>query len=86
MRLGSAKAWAKTLGAGLATVQNGFDKLVEFGFEKLQNVDTTPPTKEVIRNRYMRSVAKFGVGTISFIGQLGKSYYDSYEELKKKQS
>lgn len=84
MKLGSAKAWAKTLGSGLANVQNGFDKLVEFGFEKLQKVDTTPPKKDEIKNPYMRAVAKFGVGTIGFIGQLGKSYYDSYEELKKR--
>lgn len=83
MRLGSSKAWAKTIGSGLARVQDGIDHLAEYGFEQLKKLGSKPK-KDTSKNPYIRGV-KRALGTaVTFIGQLGDSYYDSYEELKRK--
>jgi hypothetical protein len=84
MKLGSGKAWAKTLGSGLAQVQHYTDKLVVFGFKSLQQAGKQPK-KEKTKNKYLRNAKSAGRSTISFLGALGDSFYNEYEELKKQE-
>lgn len=84
MKLGSSKAWAKTIGAGLANVQNGIDKLAEFGINQLKKAGDEP-IEEPVKNKYAKKALKGARTVIGFLGELGDSYYDSYEELKRKQ-
>lgn len=82
MKLGKASAWAKTIGAGLAVVQNGIDKLAEFGFDKLKKAGSSTEKRQP-KNPYAKQATKLLGTTITFIGQLGDSYYQNYEELKR---
>lgn len=82
MKIGSAKAWARTLGAGLANIQHGLDKCAEWGFERLKEAGNLPK-KDKTKNKYLRSIKRAAKGTIGFFGQLGDNYYEHYEELKK---
>lgn len=84
MKLGSAQAWARTLGAGLAHIQNGVDHVIEYGFGKLKDLDTTPKKHNQPANRLVRGVFSVLGGTAKFIGMLGDSYFKAYEELKRK--
>ena len=84
MKLGSSKAWARTLGSGLAQVQHGMDKVVVFGFKTLKNAGKSPK-KDKTRNKYLKNVKKAGRSTLSFFGTLGDSFYNEYEDLKKQE-
>ncbi|MBT4119950.1 MAG: hypothetical protein HOG89_00575 [Candidatus Peribacter sp.] len=84
MKLGSSKAWAKTLGSGLAQVQHATDKLVVFGFKSLKKAGKTP-NKDKTKNKYIKSAKTAGRTTLSFLGTLGDSFYNEYEELKKQE-
>jgi hypothetical protein len=83
MKLGSSKAWAKTLGSGLANVQHATDKLVVFGFKSLKKAGKQPK-KDQTKNKYIKNVKSAGRTTLSFFGTLGDSFYNEYEELKKR--
>ena len=83
MKLGSSKAWAKTLGSGLANVQHATDKLVVFGFKSLKKAGKQPK-KDQTKNKYNKNVKSAGRTTLSFFGTLGDSFYNEYEELKKR--
>ncbi len=84
MKLGSAKAWARTLGFSLAHVQDGVDRCVEWGFAKLKQTGDTPKKEERIRNPYLKNTLQVTRGTLGFLGLLGENYYRKYEELKRK--
>jgi hypothetical protein len=84
MKLGSSKAWAKTLGTGLANVQHGMDKLVIFGFKSLKKAGKSPEIG-LTKNKYLRQMKTAGRATLSFFGTLGDSFYNEYEELKKQE-
>lgn len=83
MKLGSGKAWARTLGSGLAHIQHGLDKGAEWGFEKLKQAGSAPK-KDKTKNKYLKQAKKVGKGTLGFLGQMGENYYKRYEELKKR--
>lgn len=83
MKLGSAKAWAKTLGSAGAHLQHGLDKGAEWGFAKLKQAGSAPKKKDKTKNKYLRTAKQAGRGTVTFLGQLGENYYKKYEELKK---
>lgn len=85
MKLGSATAWARTLGAGLANIQHGVDTLAEWGFKQLKSAGESPK-KDRTKNRYLRCVKHISKGAVGFLGQLGDNYYEKYEELKRQNS
>jgi len=84
MKLGSEKAWAKTLGSAFAHLQHGLDKSAEWGFAKMNSVANKPIKKDATKNKYLRSSKMIARCTVSFFGQLGESFYNEYEDLKKK--
>lgn len=83
MKLGSSKAWAKTLGAGLAQLQHATDKVIVYGLKSLQKV-SAEPKKDTTKNKYLKKAKTAGRTTLSFFGTLGDSFYNEYEELKKR--
>ncbi|MDA1293026.1 MAG: hypothetical protein O3A81_04575 [bacterium] len=83
MKLGSSKAWAKTLGSGLAHIQHATDKVVVYGLKSMQKVSKEPKI-DTTKNKYLKKVKTVGRTTVSFFGTLGDSFYNEYEELKKK--
>lgn len=83
MKLGSGKAWAKTLGSAFAHVQHGLDKGVEWGFSQLNNASEPPKVINVEEKKYVRTAKNIVRGTASFFGHLGKKYYEEYEDLKR---
>jgi hypothetical protein len=84
MKIGSGKAWARTLGSAGAHLQHGLDKTAEWGFAKMKDVGDEPRKKDKTKNKYLKSSKKIARNTFSFFGQLGESFYNEYEDLKKK--
>lgn len=84
MKLGSGKAWAKTIGSALAHVQDAVDSCAEWGFAKLKQAGKQPKTIDVSEPTVLRRAKGFLRSTVSFIGQLGQGYFDEYEEIKKR--
>lgn len=78
MKLGSLKNWARTLGAGMAHVQHGCDKLIEFGLSNIQKAGNDGQEETTSK------IGRACKSTFSFIGTLGKSYFETYEDLKAK--
>lgn len=83
MKLGSSKAWAKTLGSGLAHIQHATDKVVVYGLKSMKKAGAQPK-KDQTKNKYVKKVKTAGRTTLSFLGTLGDSFYNEYEELKKR--
>jgi len=83
MKLGSSKAWAKTLGSGLAHIQHATDKVVVYGLKSMKKAGKTPQ-KDQTKNKYLKTAKTAGRTTLSFFGTLGDSFYNEYEELKKR--
>ena len=84
MKIGSGKAWAKTIGSTLAHVQDAVDLCAEWGFAKLKQAGKQPKTIDVSEPKALRRVKGFLRSSAAFIGQLGQGYFDEYEELKKR--
>lgn len=79
--------WADSIGHCLAHLQNGVDDVCEWGFEKMRATGEVPtPKMTKNENRYLYGAKKLGKGTLSFLGNIGDSFYDKYGELKKKDS
>ncbi len=68
---------AKTLGRGLAYFQDTADRIVTFGFKKLKSAGN----KKTKKNAH--PVQKGAKKTVSFIGEVGTEFYETYEEIKK---
>ncbi|MDD5056052.1 MAG: hypothetical protein PHZ00_07360 [Candidatus Peribacteraceae bacterium] len=76
---------ATFLGRSYALVQHGMDKVIEWGFARMQDVSKEKeqePAAEPERSTLLHGIAKTGRGVIRFFGVAGKSYYRYYEELK----
>ncbi|MEK7591590.1 MAG: hypothetical protein AAB489_05300 [Patescibacteria group bacterium] len=80
----SIGAWAKALGHGLAYAQHLGDKVTEWGFEKMKEAGEKSPAKQE-KNAYAARAKKAGRSALSLIGELGRAYYDRYEELKRRE-
>ena len=85
MRIGSAKAWAKTLGACGAHVQHGFDRLCDWGFRELRKAGSNDVI-DTEENPHLARAKRTGKATLRFLGMLGESYFREYENLKKRRS
>ncbi len=70
---------AALLGRSFALLQHGMDKVIEWGFSKMQNV---PKEDQAFENPTLRKAAKAVRGVLRFFGGMGKAYYAYYEELK----
>lgn len=67
------------LGKAGAHLQDGFDRVCEWGFGQLQKVDTKPKKDE---HKVIKASRKIG----GFLGELGTKYYSEYEDIKKKRT
>lgn len=64
------------MGKGFAHLQDGFDQISAWGFNKLKKVDSAPKEDE---HEIVKASRKVG----GFLGELGSEYYNEYERLKK---
>ncbi len=82
------KFLAKQLGYGFAHVQNGLDNLGKWAFHAMKDLGDQPDTKQKkndTNNPYIKTAKEAAKGTISFFGNLGESYLEKYEDLKRKE-
>lgn len=81
------KSVAGSIGKGLAIIQDGIDKLAAWAFAKMKDaekIDTPKSSKKIEKNEYWEKLKVAGKKTFGFIGRVGESFYENYEELKKK--
>lgn len=67
-----------SLGEALAYIQDGVDQLVSFGFKELKKSGNTKVKKTD------HPVKKTLLHTTGFLGELGSSFYEKYDEIKQK--
>ena len=73
---------AKTIGQGLALLQDGVDYAVESGCKALKKMSEKKAKPKKDENKYLRTAKKFGKGTMNFLGIVGDEYYKKYEKIK----
>lgn len=76
--------WARSIGHCLAHLQNGVDDICEWGFKTMRSTGEAPdPKMRKGENKYLYGARRAGKGALSFLGNVGDSFYDKYGELKK---
>lgn len=73
---------AERLGETFAVLQHGTDLIAEWGIKKLREVEKTQPPKDKTSPR--GKIMTWTRNTISFFGAVGDTYYEKYEEAKRK--
>jgi len=76
-------AWARAAAHGLAHAQHLGDKVIEWGFQKMDDVSKEEPKKSAAKNEYRAGAESIGRKILGTLGGAGKAYYEKYEELKK---
>ncbi len=77
------KNFAGHVGTFFAYVQAIVDEVVEFGFEKLKDVaDKEEKTKKSEGNTVGDKMKKGAKGLAKFVGEVGATYYEEYEQIK----
>lgn len=75
---------AFNLGMVLAYFQDAVDGLMGWTFGKLKDIEDEAEKNDEEGSKVLVTVKKFGKKTLSFIGEVGESFYENYEEIKKK--
>jgi hypothetical protein len=79
MKKTSSTKISSLIGKGFAHIQDGFDRVCVWGFDKLKKVDTkTAPKNE---NQIVHGARKVG----GFVGEVGTEYFEEYKNLKKEE-
>lgn len=73
----------ETIGKYLAQFQDIVDSGVEWGAEKLNNIEDRPSKKPIFKNKHAQKTVEIGKTILKGIGRTGKAYYSEYEKLKK---
>jgi hypothetical protein len=76
---------AKIVDTSLAHLQHAMDKVTAWAFDQMQKAGESAkePTKEEKKSA-MGKAKTAGRTLIKFLGQTGKNYYKTYDELKQK--
>ena len=75
--------WAHLLGFALAHVQHNIDRVCLVGFHKIREMGhASKKRKSDAKHPYKVRAKKAGKGMLRFLGSMGESYYERYEELK----
>ncbi len=69
---------AKTIGRGLAYIQDTVDLAVSWGFNKMKKLKVKEEDKSQAASLFKKGLNK----TFRFVGELGESFYEEYEKLK----
>lgn len=77
---------ARTLGIGYAYVQHAMDKTIVWGLKHMQETTKDKPFEPMdeVPKTYLSHTKSFLKGTVHFVGELGSTYFEKYEELKSK--
>ncbi|MBU2524695.1 hypothetical protein KKG71_05905 [Patescibacteria group bacterium] len=82
----SKKTIAKKVGIILAHFQGAIDDAANFCFKKMEKLGKQKKN-EKIETDTVKGKAKYAaLKTSKFIGEAGKSFYEEYEELKRKKT
>lgn len=77
--------WARLLGETAAYVQDGVDWACDMGCKALKKVgDEKEDAHKEPTNPYARTAVRAGRGMVRFLGEIGETYYRTYEKLKQK--
>lgn len=74
------KGFARKLGVGLAYFQSTVDNVLHFGFRKLRGFGAKK--KRFDTDTVKGKVLHGAKSTASFLGALGESFYEKYNEIK----
>ncbi len=75
---------AEVLGKGYAHLQHGIDRVIAWGFSKMNDLEGEEPTEKEIMNPHLRTAANIGRKAVSFVCKAGNAYFKTYEDLKRK--
>jgi hypothetical protein len=81
-------SWATVIGGSYAYLQHGMDKVIEWGFSQMKKAadeQKAAPAKES-QNPYIANTKALARKTMRFLGATGRAYYDTYRDLKKRDS
>ena len=76
---------ARFLGASLAHLQHGFDRLGEWGFHTMREAASRQSKSEKPKT-FVNRLKKLLRNTFGIIGDAGDAYYATYEGLKRKRN
>lgn len=77
------EAIAERLGETFAVMQHGMDLVAEWGLKKMRDVQNASATSSK-DSTTIGKLMGFGRNAVSFLGAVGDSYYQTYEEAKGK--
>lgn len=72
--------YIKKTGKALAHIQNAIDEGVKFSFRAISYYSNKKSKSQKQQSKPVKYLSKFFKG----VGDLGQSYYDEYENIKKK--
>ncbi|PCI37547.1 MAG: hypothetical protein COB53_06110 [Elusimicrobia bacterium] len=75
-------SWGELLGGTLAFAQDTVDSAVGWGFEKLKETGDKPTDKRADRHPAAQTAENVARAAASFIGDVGASFYATYDALK----
>lgn len=78
------KSIARLLGNTYAHVQDGIDRVIEWGFATMEKQSKTAPKKGKKPKGVAGNVMAFGRGFFSVLGEAGGAYFRTYNDLKKR--
>jgi hypothetical protein len=67
---------AGTIGAIFAILQNMFDTIFDFAFKRMKSASKEQKADTPVRRFFKKAGG--------FIGEMGESYYETYEEIKRR--
>lgn len=81
------KSVARLIGNSYAHVQDGIDRLTEWGFDQMRKQaeeDKKNRSGQRKQKPVVRKMSMIGKGVLGFLGAAGDAYFRTYSELKKK--
>ncbi len=81
-----ADSIARVLGKSYAYLQDGMDRVIAYGFERMRDANGQQ-AKTVQRKKPTTVLGRIGEGArslVGFFGTAGDSYYRTYDDLKRR--
>lgn len=78
----------REIGSFLARVQAKFDEWFEYGFKKLKEIgkEKKPLQRPAAKAPFKEKAVRAAQTSAEFLGEVGETYYKTYEKLKAKKS
>jgi hypothetical protein len=81
-----ADSIARVLGKSYAYLQDGMDRVIAYGFERMRDANEQQPkkTKPQKPTTILGHVGQAARSMVGFFGTAGDSYYRTYDDLKRR--